>query len=199
MQNRPMLPWQVMQRSSIGKFVKCCSFYERDRGAWILEATIVGSCSGLHPLLERQPLLQQDSFLSRLMTLLVHLRVRAVGRLRVAAAVTIGAVVDIGGEGDVLSHALRQTGALRAVLRPRRAARSSGLVADGGKLGMTRRLPWHSDGLSHLTIDGRLGAILVRGAMVLFGGSVPLFIGLARCFFLLLFRFPFFSDFFKLY
>ena len=63
---------------------------------------------------------------------------------------------------------------------------------------MTRGLPRHSDSLSHLAVDGGLSTVLVRGTVVLLGGSVPLFVGLARRFLFLLFGLPFLADFFEL-
>jgi hypothetical protein len=63
---------------------------------------------------------------------------------------------------------------------------------------MARRLAGHTDCLSHLPVDGGLGAVLVRRAMILFHGAVSLFISLARGFLLLLLRFPLFSNFLEL-
>src|SRR4051812_15607906 len=99
------------------------------------------------------------------MTLLIHLWVLAVGRLRVTAAVTTRTVVGIA-VGVILSHSLREPRALRAVLGTRRVARHGRLVADRGQLVVAGWLARHPDGLSHLPVDGRLGAVVVGGARV---------------------------------
>ena len=131
------------------------------------------------------------------MALLIHLRVRAVGGLRVTAAVTIRAVIGVAGGGGILCHALREPGALCPVLRTRCVARRSRLVADRRKLWVTRRLPGDADCLPHLVIHGRIGAVLVGGTILLSGSSVSIFLSLARRVLLLLLRFPFLADFFE--
>ena len=71
---------------------------------------------------------------TELMTLLVHLWVLAVWRLRVTiVGVTTRTVVRIVGS-RILCHALRETGTVCAVLRSSRGARSSRLVPNGWKL-----------------------------------------------------------------
>ena len=62
------------------------------------------------------------------MTLLVHLWVLSVRRLRVTAVVTIWTVVRIAVGGGILSHALRKTWTLRAVLRGSAVTRGRRLV-----------------------------------------------------------------------
>lgn len=102
-----------------------------------------------------------------------------------------------GGEGgDILGHALTEPWALSTVLRTRRVARSSRLVANRWKLGMARSLPWHANSLAHLTV-GAFGAVVVRSPAV--GGALPLLVGLACGFLLLLLCLPLFADFFELY
>jgi hypothetical protein len=102
------------------------------------------SYSGLHSALRK----------ARLMTLLIHLGVLSVGRLRITAIVTIGTVVCVAIWGSILSHALRKAWALRAILRRGIIARGCRLVPDGRELRVWRSLSGHTDGLSHLTIDG---------------------------------------------
>lgn len=75
------------------------------------------------------------------MVLLVHLRVLSIGRLWITAAVTIGTVVRIAVGGGILSHSLRKTGALGAVLRSSRVARGGRLIPDRRELRMLGRLP----------------------------------------------------------
>ena len=130
-----------------------------------------------------------------LMTLLVHLRILAVGRLRVTAAVTTRTVVGIA-VGVILSHSLRKPWALRAVLRARRVARDRRLISNRGQLIVTCCLPRNPDSLSHLTVDWRLRSVVVRGSRV--AGSLPLVISFAGGFLLLLFGLPLLADLFEL-
>jgi hypothetical protein len=143
------------------------------------------SYSGLHSALRK----------ARLMTLLIHLGVLSVGRLRITAIVTIGTVVCVAIWGSILSHALREAWALRAILRRGIIARGCRLVPDGRELRVWRSLSGHTDGLSHLTIDGSFawGATLVPTLLDV--GTVALIVSLAQSLFLLLLGFPLFPDF----
>jgi hypothetical protein len=60
---------------------------------------------------------------------------------------------------------------------------------------MTRSLPWHADRLAHLTVWA-FGAVVVGSSAV--GGALPLFVGFACGFLLLLLCLPLFADFFEL-
>jgi hypothetical protein len=137
----------------------------------------------------------------RLMRLLVHLRVLSVGRLGVAAAVTTDTAVGNCLGIHVLCHAFGNPArALRAIRRSRVVPRSSRLVADGGQLGVRRGLSWHTNSLSHLSVDCRLS--FARGTAVMGTllriGAVTLIIGLALCLFLLLLCLPLFADLLEL-
>jgi hypothetical protein len=130
----------------------------------------------------------------RLVSLLVHLRVLSVWRLRVAAAVTIGTVVRVVVGGRILSHALRQTWALCAVLGSRVVARGRRLIADGWQLRVGRTLAWHTNSLSHLPIDrGFTRRASFMDALLLIS-PVAFIVGLALGLFFLLLRLPFFAD-----
>jgi hypothetical protein len=133
------------------------------------------------------------------MTLLVHLRVLSVRRLWVTAAVSIGTVVHIVVGGSILSHALRQTWTLRAVLRRGVIARGRRLIPDGWQLRVGRALPWHANSLSHLPIDRGFTrrTTLVRTLLCI--STVALIISLALSFLFLLLCLPFLADLFELY
>lgn len=128
------------------------------------------------------------------MALLIHLRVLSVGRLRVTAVVTIWTVVRIAVGGGILSHALRKTWTLRAVLRSSAVARGCRLVPDGRELGVLGRLSGDADCLSHLSVNRRLRSASLVSAL-LHVGPVSLFVGFARGLLLLLLRFPLLSNF----
>ena len=131
------------------------------------------------------------------MALLVHLRVLAVRRLGVTAVVTIWAVVSVAGGGGILGDALCEPRALGAILRTRRVAGRGRLVADGRELRVAGCLAGHADSLTHLAVDRSLGAVLV--ATVLVSGALPLLVGLALSFLLLLLCLPFLTDFLEFY
>jgi hypothetical protein len=126
--------------------------------------------------------------------LLVHLRVLSVRRLRVTAVVTIWTVVRIAVGGGILSHALRKTWALRAVLRGSAVPRGCRLVPDGRELGVLRGLSGNTDCLAHLTINRRLRSTSLMGAL-LHVGPVSLLVSFARSLLLLLLRFPLLANF----
>jgi DNA-binding transcriptional ArsR family regulator len=138
-----------------------------------------------------------------LMTLLVHLGVLAIRRLRVTVvAVIITTAIKI--VGCILCHALREAGAVCAVLRRGRRTRCSWLVSNRGKLRVRGLLTRHTNSLSHLSIDRRFRrATVMRDtlllSMLLHLGAMTLVISLASSFFLLLLSFPFFANFFELY
>lgn len=137
------------------------------------------------------------------MTLLVHLRVLAVRRLGVTVVgVTTGTVVRIVGS-RILCHALWETGTVCAVLRSSGCARSSWLVPNRWELWVRRLLAWHTNGLTHLPIDGCLRrASIVRNALLLrvlvHFGALALIVGLALSLLFLLLGFPFLADFLEL-
>jgi len=114
------------------------------------------------------------------MTLLVHLWVLSVRRLR------------------VMSHALRKTWTLRAVLRGSAVTRGRRLVPEGWELGVLRRLSRDTNCLSHLSIDRCLRSASLVGAL-LHVGPVSLFVGFARSLLLLLLRFPLLADFLEFF
>jgi len=130
--------------------------------------------------------------------LLIHLRVLSVGRLRVTAVVTIWTVVRIAVGGGILSHALRKTWTLRAVLRSSAVARGCRLVPDGRELGVLGRLSRDADCLSHLSVNRRLRSASLVSAL-LHVGPVSLFVGFARGLLLLLLRFPLLSNFLEFF
>lgn len=132
---------------------------------------------------------------SSLMTLLVHLRVLAIWRRGITAAVTIGTVVDVAAGCAILCHSLRKPRALGSILRAGRVARSCRLVADGWQLRVTRTLTRHSNGLSHLSIDRSVGTVVVTSLTV--GGTLSLFVSLSLSFFLLLLCLPLLANFFE--
>lgn len=133
------------------------------------------------------------------MTLLVHLRILSVRRLRITAAVTIGTVVCVAVGGGILSHALRKTWTLRAVLRSGVVARGGRLVPDGWELSVRRRLSRHTNSLSHLPVDWRLslGRTIMRTLLLI--SPVALVISLARRLFLLLLCLPLLANLLELY
>jgi len=133
------------------------------------------------------------------MTLLVHLRVLSVRRLRVTAAVTIGTVVCVAVWGGILSHALRKARTLRAVLRGGVVARGRRLVPDGWELSVLRRLSRHTNSLSHLTVDWSFSRRRTIVSTLLRISTVALVISLALRLFLLLLCLPLFADFLELY
>jgi hypothetical protein len=128
---------------------------------------------------------------------LVHLRVLSVRRLRVAVAVTIWTVVCIAVGSRILSHALRKTWTLSAVLRRGIIAGGCGLIPNGRQLCVRRTLSWYTHGLSHLSV-GRCFAWRTALMTLLCIGSVALIISLALGLFLLLLRLPFFANLFEL-
>jgi hypothetical protein len=132
------------------------------------------------------------------MTLLVHLGVLSVGRLRVAAVVTIGTVVCVAVWGSILSHALRKTRALRAILRRGVIARGCRLVPNGRELCVWRSLSRHTDSLSHLTIDGSFAWGTTLVPTLLNVGTVALVVGLAQSLLLLLLGLPLFPNLLEL-
>jgi hypothetical protein len=132
------------------------------------------------------------------MVLLVHLWVLAVGRLRITVVVTIGTVVRIAVGGGILSHALRKTWALSAILRSGRVAGCRWLITDGRELRVLRRLARYTDCLSHLAVDGSLRSTTVVGAL-LDVSAVSLFVSLARGLLLLLLGLPLFPDLLEFY
>jgi hypothetical protein len=134
----------------------------------------------------------------RLVTLLVHLGVLSIWRLRVAAAVTIGTVVGVVVGGRILSHALRQTWALCAVLRSSIVTRGRRLIPNGRQLRVRRTLAWHTNSLSHLPINRGFTRRTSFVDALLLISTVALIIGLALGLFFLLLRLPFFADFLKL-
>jgi hypothetical protein len=71
------------------------------------------------------------------------------------------------------------------------------LITDGRELRVARRLAGHADSLTHLAVDGRLGAVLVTAVLV--SGALPLLVGLALGFLFLLLCLPFFANFLKLW
>lgn len=117
-----------------------------------------------------------------LMTLLVHLRVLSVRRLR------------------VMSHALRQTWALSTILWSSIVARGRRLITNGWQLRVGRTLSRHTDSLSHLPVDGSFArrATFVP-ALLVDVCSVALVICLALSLFLLLLRLPLFADLLELF
>lgn len=129
--------------------------------------------------------------------LLIHLWVLPVRRLRVTAAVTIGTVVCIAVGGGILSHAFRKTWTLRAVLRSSSVARSRGLIPDGRKLRMLRRLTRNTDSLTHLTIDGGFARSTTLMDALLHIGSMSLLVSFACSFLFLLLCLPFLANFLK--
>jgi hypothetical protein len=132
------------------------------------------------------------------MVLLVHLWVLTVGRLRITAVVTIGTVVRIAVGGGILSHALRKTWALGAILRSSRVAGCRRLIPDRRELRVLRRLAGYTDCLSHLAVDGSLRSTTVVGAL-LDVSAVSLFVRLACGFLLLLLGLPLFPNFLEFY
>jgi hypothetical protein len=132
-------------------------------------------------------------------TLLVHLRVLSIRGLGVTAAVTIGTVIHVAVWGGILSHAFREPGTLRAVLRRSVIARGSRLVPNGWKLSVRRRLTRHANSLSHLAIHWCFAwrATVVRALLHI--GAVALFISFAQCILLLLLCLPLFAYLFKFY
>jgi hypothetical protein len=134
-----------------------------------------------------------------LMTLLVHLGVLSVGRLGVTAIVTIGTVVGAVW-GRILSHVLRQTRTLGAVLWSSIVARGRRLVPNGRQLRVRRTLSRHTDSLSHLPVDRSFArrASFVTAAL-LNVGSMTLVICLALSLFLLLLGFPLFTNLLEFY
>lgn len=133
------------------------------------------------------------------MTLLVHLRVRSVGRLRVTAIVTIGTVVFVAVWGSILSHALRETWALRSVLRSGVVARRCRLVTDRRELGVRRGLSRDTNGLSHLTVDWSFTGRRTLVGTLLCIDPVTLIVSLALRLLLLFLCLPLFTDLLELY
>jgi hypothetical protein len=133
------------------------------------------------------------------MTLLVHLRVCSVRRLGITAAVTTGTVVRVAVWSRILSHALRKTWTLGAVLRRGVVARGSRLVPDGRELSVWRGLSRATNSLTHLTIDLRFSGGCTLVSTLLLIGPVALIVSLAQRLFLLLLSFPLFADLLELY
>jgi hypothetical protein len=131
------------------------------------------------------------------MTLLVHLGVLSVRRLWITAAVTIGTVVCVAVWGSILSHALRKTWTLRAILRRGIVARGCRLIPDRRKLCVRRSLSRHTDRLSHLSVHGGFtrGTTLVHALLDV--SPVALIVGLALGLLLLLLCLPLFPNFFE--
>jgi hypothetical protein len=155
-----------------------------------------------HSLLVR-PLVEWFILVAPLVALLVHLRVLAVRRLGVTAAVTTGTVIRNAVWSRILSHALWETGTVCAILRGRRAARGRWLVPDRWQLGVRGWLPGHTNCLSHLSVNGGLGratAVVLLALLLhvlLHLSAVSLVLGLARSLLLLLLGLPLFTDFLK--
>jgi hypothetical protein len=134
-----------------------------------------------------------------LMALLVHLRILSVRRLRVTAAVTIGTVVCVAIWSGILSHALRKTRALCAILRSGVVAGSGRLIPNRWELSVWRGLSRHTNSLSHLTINWSFARGRALVSTLLCIGTVTFIIGLALRLFLLLLRFPLFANLLELY
>lgn len=164
----------------------CCSFVH----------VIVGKGSKEHLVPKARSTRRERQCL--LMALRIHLRVLSVRRLGVTAAVITGTVVCIAVWGGILSHALRKTWALRAILRSSGVARGSRLVPDGRKLGMLRGLTRHANCLSHLPVDRSLAGSGTVVLTLLDVSAVTLLVSLARSLLFLLLCLPFFTDFFEL-
>jgi hypothetical protein len=136
-------------------------------------------------------------------TLLVHLRVLAIWRLRITVVgVTTGTVVRIVGR-SILCHALRETRTVRAVLRSSRSARCSRLVPNRWQLRVRGLLAGYAYSLAHLSIRRCLRrATVMRNALLLrvlvHLSALAFVISLALSLLLLLFGLPFLADFFKL-
>lgn len=131
------------------------------------------------------------------MALLVHLRVLSVRRLGVTAVVTIWTVVCVAIGSRILSHALRKTRTLSAVLGRGIVARGCGLIPNRRQLCMRRTLSWYTNGLSHLSVD-RCFAWRTALVTLLCIGSVALIVSLALSLFLLLLCLPFFANLLEL-
>ena len=143
------------------------------------------------------------------MTLLVHLRILAVRRLRITADVVTTTETDVCIVGCyVLCHAFRKAGTMCTVLRSSRCAGRSRLIPNGWQLRVRGLLAWHTYSLSHLSIDRRLRrTTVVRNTLLLLLllmlllhlSAMTLIVGLARGFLFLLLGLPFFADLLKLY
>lgn len=137
------------------------------------------------------------------MTLLVHLRVLAVWRLRVTVVgVTTRTVVRIVGR-SILCHALRETGTVCAVLRSSRCARRSRLVTNRWQLRMRGLLAGNAYSLAHLSVDRCIRwATVVRNTLLLrvlvHLSALAFIISLALSLLLLLLSLPFFADLLEL-
>jgi hypothetical protein len=114
--------------------------------------------------------------------------------LRVTAVVTIWTVVCIAVGGGILSHALRKTWTLRAILRSSTVTRGCRLVPDGRELRVLGGLSRDADCLSHLAINRSLRSASFMGAL-LNVGPVSLFVGFTCSLLLLLLCFPLLSNF----
>ena len=137
-----------------------------------------------------------------LMTLLVHLGVLAVWRLRVTVVgVTIRTVVRIVGR-SILCHALRETGTVCAVLGSSRCARGSRLVPNRWQLRVRGLLAGNANSLSHLSVGRSLRwATVVCNALLrvlVHLSALAFIISLALSLLLLLLSLPLLADFLEL-
>lgn len=137
------------------------------------------------------------------MTLLVHLGILTVWRLRITViGVTTRTVVRIVG-GSILCHAFRKTGTVCTVLRSCRCARGSRLVPNGRQLRVRGLLTRNANSLPHLSIGGSLGwATVMRNALLLrvlvHLGALAFIISLALGLLFLLLCLPLLADLLEL-
>lgn len=136
------------------------------------------------------------------MTLLVHLRVLAVWRLRVTVIGVTTRTVERMDGSRILCHALWKARAVCAILRSSRCARSSWLVPDGWKLRVRWLLTRYAYCLAHLSVDRRLRrTTIVRDTLLLrmlvHLGALAFVVSLALSLLFLLLRLPFFADLLK--